>query len=69
MDRGAPSSVDPQSIGSSVFPNRVDLQWQGAADDLNGVGVWFYWVYRDGAYIGSPLTGNVQLHGFRTDDR
>lgn len=33
LDRVPPNPVNPQSIGSSLFPNRVDLQWQGVLDN------------------------------------
>jgi YD repeat-containing protein len=46
VDRARPSAVNAQSIGVSAFSNRVDLQWQGAADDPNGVGIAYYLVCR-----------------------
>src|SRR5260221_13997146 len=51
LDRVAPQQVNPQSISASSFANRVDLTWQGAADDANGTGAAFYWVFRNGVYI------------------
>src|SRR5258707_5016107 len=51
LDRVAPQAVNAQSIAASSFANRVDLAWQGAADDAIGTGVAFYFVYRNGAYI------------------
>ncbi|HWT80742.1 MAG TPA: hypothetical protein VN648_18295, partial [Candidatus Methylomirabilis sp.] len=55
-DRYAPDPVNLQSIATSIFPNRVDLEWQGAADDANGTGTFRYSVYRNGTYLGSSLT-------------
>ena len=49
MDRIAPATV--QNVTTSVSPNRVDLQWQGAVDDPSGSGLWCYWVWRNGAPI------------------
>src|SRR5262249_32477313 len=37
-DRIAPGAIDPLSVGSSVFPTRVDMQWPGVVDDVNGIG-------------------------------
>ena len=28
------------------------MQWQGAADDTNGIGIWGYQMYRNGTYMG-----------------
>jgi len=55
LDRIVPSGVNPQSIGTSSFSNRVDMQWQGVADDVNGVGISNFQVLRDGV----PLTTRV----------
>jgi len=52
LDHVAPQQVNPQSVSASSFANRVDLTWQGAADDANGTGVAFYWVFRNGVYVG-----------------
>ena len=49
---GPPVGVDPDTIGSSVFPNHVDLQWKGVVDDPDGVGIAHYDMYRDGELIG-----------------
>jgi hypothetical protein len=50
-DTVVPLAMNPQMIGTSVFGNRVDLQWQGAQDDPNGIGIGFYYVYRDSSYL------------------
>ncbi|MEK7407925.1 MAG: hypothetical protein AAB225_22875, partial [Acidobacteriota bacterium] len=50
-DRVAPSGPNPQSFGASVFPNKVDLQWQGSVDDANGIGFFVFSVVRDGAWL------------------
>jgi len=51
LDRVAPSGVNGQSVATTPFPNSVDIQFQGAADDANGVGVMGYQFWRDGQYI------------------
>ncbi len=56
LDRAVPSAVNAQSVGSSLFPNLVDLQWQGAADDSNGIGIWRYEVRRNGVLMGNTQT-------------
>jgi RHS repeat-associated protein len=53
MDRIAPAAV--QNVASSVSPNRVDLQWQGAVDDPNGSGIWCYLVWRNGAWLATAI--------------
>jgi hypothetical protein len=53
QDRVSPSPVDGSSIAVSALPNRVDMQWQGAADDPNGTGIATYQVYRaDVGFLG-----------------
>ncbi len=56
LDRVAPSAVNSQSVGSSLFPNLVDLQWQGAAEDANGIGIWRYEVRRNNVLLGNTQT-------------
>lgn len=41
-----PNPVNPQTVGTSVFPTRVDLQWQPPSDP-NGPGVNFYYIHRN----------------------
>jgi len=48
MDRIAPSVPATQSAATLVLPNRIDVQWQGSADDANGIGVGSYNVTRNG---------------------
>ena len=47
LDRVAPGAIAQSSIGSSVFPNRVDIQWPGVVDDANGIGLLGYKVTLD----------------------
>jgi len=57
LDRTAPSPVSQPSIGTTVFSNEVDAQWQGALDDPNGVGVGSYKILRNGVfyrYVNTP---------------
>jgi RHS repeat-associated protein len=55
-DRVAPVPSSAQTIGSTVFPNRVELQWQGGSDGATGTGVWQYFIYRNGTLLGSTAT-------------
>ncbi len=50
LDQVAPGTIPQGSIGSSVFPNRADMQWPGVVDDANGVGLLGY-----GMYVGNNL--------------
>ncbi len=47
----APAPVNTQLIGTGIFSNRVDMQWNSASDDANGVGVGWYQIVRNGAWI------------------
>lgn len=51
QDRVGPSGVNPQSISTNAFPNRVDAQWQGVLDDPNGIGWFQYRIERNGAWF------------------
>lgn len=57
-DGNAPAPVAGQSIGSSSFPNRVDLQWQGVVDDPNGSGLFGYVLAKNGVY-NQILSANI----------
>jgi hypothetical protein len=46
----APGVISATSITSSVFPNSVSLRWQGVVDDLAGIGLFRYDVYRNGVW-------------------
>jgi hypothetical protein len=46
IDRVAPSAVNSNSIGVTAFLTCVEIQWQGAADDANGIGIQRYDVHR-----------------------
>ena len=50
-DRQAPFAVDSSSVATAVFPNSVDMQWEGAADDANGIGVAGYKLYRNNVFV------------------
>ncbi len=43
-------------MASSVFPTQVSLQWQGVADDPNGIGVYEYQVSRNGLSLKNVFT-------------
>jgi hypothetical protein len=62
LDTVAPSPVSLQSIATYPLPATVDMQWQAAVDDANGIGVAHYLVYRGGVLIGE--TGGPEF----TDD-
>ena len=51
VDRVAPGVVS--GGGVSAFANRVELQWQAAADDNGGSGVVGYRISRGGVYLGT----------------
>ena len=51
LDQVAPPSGSAQTIATSPFPNRVDFQWQGMADDANGIGVAFYEFFRNSVWV------------------
>jgi RHS repeat-associated protein len=53
MDWITPNPIERLTLGSSVFPNRVELQWQGVSDDATGTGTWIYLIYRNGQYLGN----------------
>jgi len=52
----APGAVNPQSISTSVQPNAVDFQWQGAVDNPGGSGLLHYRVLRNGSFFGNFTT-------------
>ena len=58
-DRTAPSSVVSSSVRSAIFDTRVDLAWQGAADDTNGSGIAYYQVNRGGPVLSSTPVENI----------
>ncbi|MGO9095977.1 MAG: hypothetical protein ACLQGV_12210, partial [Bryobacteraceae bacterium] len=48
LDRIAPSPVNAASVAISELPNRVDMKWDPAQDNANGVGAALYNLYRNG---------------------
>jgi len=61
------AASEPQRPGASSFAKPPDLTWQGAADDVHGPEVAFYWSFRNGVYVrGSP---ECRLHGFHRESR
>ena len=52
----APAAIAAPAIETSTTANRVDLRWPASAADTNSAGLQGYVVYRDGVYLGSPLT-------------
>jgi hypothetical protein len=55
-DLVAPSPINPQTVGTAAFPNRVEFHWQGVTDDSNGVGLCCYSILRNGVAIGASTT-------------
>jgi len=53
---GMPVMAPPDEISTSVFANRVDIQWPGASENASCRGVAFYEVYRNGAYVENVQT-------------
>jgi hypothetical protein len=51
LDTTAPSAVSAQSIATYALPDSVDMQWQGADDGTNGIGVAHYRIYRNGVFL------------------
>ncbi len=43
-------------IGARATPAAVDLQWQGAVDDANGIGQWRYRIKRGGVVLAQVTT-------------
>ena len=46
IDRVPPLAVSSNSIGVTAFPTCVELQWQGASDGPNGIGIQRYDIHR-----------------------
>ena len=51
LDEVAPAAVSSSHIGTSSFPNRVDIQWQGTVDNIGGIGLGFYEMWKNGGWI------------------
>jgi YD repeat-containing protein len=52
----APPSPDGSTVATALYSDRVELQWRGVSDGVDGSGVLWYIIYRDGNYIGSGIT-------------
>ena len=50
-DTIAPATPNATEVRTSILPNDISMQWQGVADDTNGVGVWQYQVTRGGSSL------------------
>ena len=55
-DRTAPNNVT--GISSSPNWNRVDLQWSGGGDNVNGVGTAFFRIARNGSFLADVTTSS-----------
>jgi YD repeat-containing protein len=52
LDHVAPNLVSSGGIGTSIWANRMDAQWQPATDDSIGIGVAHYALAKNGGIIG-----------------
>jgi hypothetical protein len=59
-----PNAVNPATIGTSVWSNRVDVQWQPATDNANGIGLPYYYLTRDGTVLGLVAAGQLLASGW-----
>jgi hypothetical protein len=50
-DRTAPPAPSASSVFTTALSNTVDIQWGGASDDTNGIGVYSYQIHRNGTYL------------------
>jgi len=46
QDALAPSPIDLHNLATTALSNRIDMQWKGTTDDVNGTGIAFYVVWR-----------------------
>jgi len=53
----APPVIDRTTVGTSSFPDRVDMHWTDPVDP-NGVGVFIHGITRDGVYKDSGFSEN-----------
>ena len=53
LDSTAPDPISSGSAGTTALPNSVEMQWEQPADNVNGKGIWHYWVFRNGGWIAS----------------
>jgi hypothetical protein len=58
IDYLPPAAINASAVETSTAANRVDLRWPAGATEANSAGLQGYVVYRDGVYLGSPLTPN-----------
>jgi len=56
LDRIAPATPNPTSVGLSAFPNRIEMQWKGSADNTNGIGGVTYSISQNGSPVGQSQT-------------
>jgi hypothetical protein len=57
-DTTAPNNVTGLTA-SVINSTTVNLQWNAASDDANGIGVWAYKVYKNGAYHGTTTSAGI----------
>lgn len=58
-----PPALNNQSIRATASPNAVELAWDAAQDDAEGIGVCWYIVWRDGDVNGITLDPNFYSPG------
>ena len=52
LDTAAPGTVPTTQVSTNVNWRSVEMQWQGAADDIHGIGISGYNMFRNGTYLG-----------------
>jgi RHS repeat-associated protein len=52
LDQVAPSAVRRDTLATTPWPNRLDMQCAGATDNSSGVGFWQYQISRNGVFQG-----------------
>ena len=50
-----PSGPSLSTFATSVLPTRFDLKFSGVADDTNGTGIGYYFLYKNGSYVAASI--------------
>jgi RHS repeat-associated protein len=51
LDTVAPQLINSSLVGTSIFPDHVDMQWPGVTDNTGGTGIAFYQIVKNGAFL------------------
>ncbi|MBI5280355.1 MAG: RHS repeat-associated core domain-containing protein [Candidatus Solibacter usitatus] len=57
LDRTAPGAVSASTVATSGLPTRVDFQWKGSEDNVNGIGISRYVITRNGTGLAAVRAG------------